>query len=237
MGRPKEITDEQITIVARRLFIERGASVSAVDIARELGVSHTTIFNRFGSKEGLMIASLRPPERVPFVAALDAGPDERAVPDQLVEHAKVMAAYFQEVHAGIGVLGAAGIDPRKVYRGFEGEPPPVQACRALVGWLERARSKGCLADGDLETLAWTILGSLHGWAFTARMCGESTGADAGGRYIERFIKLLWNGIGVTSYNRGQGPPAPADAQASHRSERDGLLEASDSASRDRSAVP
>ena len=198
MGRPKEVTDEQITVVARRYFIKRGAGVSAVDIAREIGVSHTTIFNRFGSKEGLMNAALRPPKRVPWVAALDAGPDERPLPDQLVEHAKVMSAYFQEVHAGIGVLQAAGIDPRKVYRAFEGEPPPVQAYRALVGWLERAKSKGSLADCDVATLAWTILGSLHGWAFTARMCGESTAAAAGERYIERFIKLLWDGIGETT---------------------------------------
>jgi AcrR family transcriptional regulator len=92
MGRPKEVTDERITVVARRYFIKRGAGVSAVDIARELGVSHTTIFNRFGSKEGLMTAALRPPKRVPWVAALDAGPDDRALPDQLVEHAKVMSA-------------------------------------------------------------------------------------------------------------------------------------------------
>jgi AcrR family transcriptional regulator len=169
--------------------------VSAIDIARELGVSHTTIFNRFGSKEGLMLAALGPPTKVPWVAALDAGPDDRPLPEQLVEHAKVMSAYFQELQAGLGVLQAAGIDPKKAYRGLKGESPPVQAFRALVGWLERAKSKGRLADCDVETLASTILGSLHGWAFTARVCGGSTAASAGERYVERFIELLWDGIG------------------------------------------
>src|SRR5579864_4634496 len=52
MGRPREITDEQIVAAARRCFLERGAGVSAGEIAQELGVSHTTLFNRFGSKEG-----------------------------------------------------------------------------------------------------------------------------------------------------------------------------------------
>jgi len=47
MGRPKEVTDEQIVAAARRCFLERGTGVSAVEIARELGVSHTTVFNRF----------------------------------------------------------------------------------------------------------------------------------------------------------------------------------------------
>jgi AcrR family transcriptional regulator len=204
MGRPKEVTDDQIKAVARRCFIKRGASVSAVDIARELGVSHTTIFNRFGSKEGLMIAALGPPTRVPWVAALDAGPDDRPLPDQLVEHAKVMSAYFQELQAGLGVLQAAGIAPAKAYRGLKGESPPVQAYRALVGWLERAKSKGRLADCDIETLASTILGCLHGWAFTAHACGGSTAASAGERYVERFIKLLWDGIGG-AHTEQRGP--------------------------------
>jgi AcrR family transcriptional regulator len=195
MGRPKEVTDEQIAIVAKRCFIKRGAGVSAVDIARELGVSHTTIFNRFGSKEGLMIAALGPPKKVPWVAALDAGPDDRPLRDQLVEHAKVMSAYFQELQTGLGVLQAAGIDPAKAYRKYKGgESPPVQAYRAFVAWLQRAQRKGRLAECDIETLASTILGSLHGWAFTARVCGASTAPAAGESYVERFIELLWNGI-------------------------------------------
>src|SRR5438874_2418920 len=51
MGRPKEVTDEEIVVVARRFFLDRGAGVSVHDIAKELGVTHTTLFNRFGSKE------------------------------------------------------------------------------------------------------------------------------------------------------------------------------------------
>ncbi len=196
MGRPKEVTDEQIVVAARRCFLKRGAGVPAADIARELGVSHTTLFNRFGSKEALMIAALGPPKEVPWVAALEAGPDERPIREQLVEHAKAMSSYFQDLQAGLGVLQAAGIEPGKAYRGrSRGESPPVRAFRALVAWLERAQSKGRLARCDVETLASTILGALHGWAFTARVCGESTAPAAGERYVERFVELLWNGIG------------------------------------------
>lgn len=195
MGRPKEVTDEQILVAARRCFLERGAGVSAADIARELGVSHTTLFNRFGSKEGLMLAALGPPAEVPWVAALDAGPDDRPLRDQLVEHAKVMSAYFHSLQAGLGVLQAAGIDPAKAYRVRKGESAPAQAYRALVGWLQRAQSQGRLAPCDIETLASTILGALHGWALTGRMCGTSTALTAQKRYVERFIELMWDGIG------------------------------------------
>jgi AcrR family transcriptional regulator len=88
MARPKEITDEHILQVARRCLIESGSGVSAVDIAREVGVSHTTLFNRFGSKEGLMIAALGPSPKVPWAAALDSGPDDRPIRDQLIEHCR-----------------------------------------------------------------------------------------------------------------------------------------------------
>src|SRR5207249_9328021 len=103
MGRPKEVTDEQIVVAARRCFLERGAGVSAGEIARKLGVSHTTLFNRFGSKEALMVAALAPPQTVPWVTALDAGPDDRPIREQLVEHAKVMSTYFQNLQAGLAV--------------------------------------------------------------------------------------------------------------------------------------
>ena len=194
MGRPKEVTDEQIVVAARRCFLERGAGVSAAEIARELGVSHTTLFNRFGSKEALMVAALGPPEKVPWVAALDAGPDDRPIRDQLVEHGKVIAAYFEKLQAGFAVLQAVGISPGKIFRSRKGDPPPVQTFRALTAWLRRAQSQGRLAECDVETLAATILGAMHNRAFTARVCGQSPAPVAGERHVERFIDLLWNGI-------------------------------------------
>jgi AcrR family transcriptional regulator len=196
MGRPKEVTDERILAAARRCFLERGAGVSAGDIARELGVSHTTLFNRFGSKEGLMLAALGPPCDIGWVAALEAGPDERPIREQLIEHAKVMAVFFQHLQAGFGVLQAAGIDPGKAYRGCEGQSAPERAYRALVAWLERAQAQQRLAKCDAETLASTILGALQGRAVTTRVCGERAGGVEGERYVERFIELLWNGVGV-----------------------------------------
>lgn len=192
MGRPREVTDEQILVAARRCFLKRGAGVPASEIARELGVSHTTLFNRFGSKEGLMLAALGPPEEIPWVAALDAGPDERPIREQLVGHAKVVSSYFQQLHAGLGVLQAAGIDPSKSYRGrMDG---PVKGYQAFVAWLERAQQRGRLAECDTAALASTILGALYGWALTSRVCGEPTGAMASELYVERFVEILWNGI-------------------------------------------
>ncbi len=194
MGRRNEVTDQQIIVVARRCFLERGTSVSAADIAREVGVSHTTLFNRFGSKEGLLIAALGAPSQIEWVISLEAGPDERPIREQLVAHTKAMTAFFQDLQTGFGILQAAGIDPSKAHRAREGGSAPERAYRSLVSWLTTAQDQGRLAKCDAEALASTILGALQGWVFTTRMCGESA-ASGSANYVERFIELLWNGIG------------------------------------------
>lgn len=193
MGRPREVSDDKILRAARRCFLERGAGVSAADIAGELGVSHTTLFNRFGSKEGLMLAALGPPKEIEWVLALEAGPDARPLRDQLVEHVKAMASYFRDLQAGFGVLQAAGIDPKKAYRECKTESAPEHAYRALVSFLKHAQREKRLAKCDVETLATTLLAALHGWTSTTRVCGNAPGA--GDAWVERFVDLLWEGIG------------------------------------------
>ncbi len=209
MGRPKQVTDEQIVAAARRCFLERGAGVSAAEIARELGVSHTTLFNRFGSKEALMIAALGPPERLPWAALLEAGPDARPIRDQLVEAGRAMAAYFQDLSPGLAVLRAAGVTHAQVFEG-RAEPSPVQAYRALAGWLGRARAAGRVGNVDLEVLTETILGAMLSRTSMVQLCDRRPGRAGSDRFVERFFDLLWQGI---------APPAAGHASSGGRTWR------------------
>ncbi len=200
MGRPKAVSDEQIITAARRCFLERGAAVPASEIALDLGVSHTTLFNRFGSKEGLLVAALEPPRDVPWVEALEAGPDARPVRDQLVEHARVISAFYEEMETGLSLLRAAGVQHGKggCTAGPNGEQSAAErGYNALVQWLDRAQRQESLAICDSRTLASAILGALHGWTLTATACGQGGqgGHDDGDHYVERLVDLLWHGIG------------------------------------------
>lgn len=179
--------------MARRCFLAQGANVSAATIARELGVTHTTVLSRFRSKEALMIAALGPPERVPWTKALESGPDDRPLRDQLVELGRDLSAYFEQLVAGLAVLHAAGIKPERIRRGRK-EPPPVQAFNALSAWLQRARDAGRIGPCDVEVLTATILGSMHSWAMTARVCGRDMRPGGAADFVERFVGLLWAGI-------------------------------------------
>jgi AcrR family transcriptional regulator len=180
--------------VARACFLKHGASVSAADIARELGVSHTTLFNRFGSKDALMMAALGPPTCASWAARMAEGPDPaRPVRAQLVAHAKALATYFRELQQGLGVLEAAGLEVKKACA-QRGESAPEHAYRALVGWISAAQAQGRLRPCDPRLVASSILSALQGWAMTQRVCGVA--ADVPSEFVESFIALLWEGVGV-----------------------------------------
>lgn len=191
MGRPRALTDQQILAAARRYFLDQGAAASTTELAAELGVSHTTVLNRFGSKEGLLLAALGPPAEVPWLAALAAGPTEGPIRAQLVEHGRAISAYFEELQAGFSVLRSAGL---RVEQDSRRKGGPEDAYRAFVVWIRRAQGEGRLAPCDPEALASTLLGAMHGRALTARVCGHE--AEPGGRdHVAQLIDLLWEGIG------------------------------------------
>ena len=195
IGRPRSVSDEEILAAARRVFLEHGAAVPAAVIGQALGVSHTTLFNRFGSKEAMMIAALGPPRVLPWAAHLAAGPDDRPVRAQLVEMGAIMSDYFVDLAAGLAVLRGAGIGPARIRRSRgRGEPTPIQAFRALSQWLRRARAREMIGDVDIATLTSTIISALHHRAFAGQMGGVSGPGGSTRAWLIRFVDLLWGGI-------------------------------------------
>ena len=69
--------------------------VLAVEIARELGVSHTTLFNRFGSKEALDDRSTRAAGEGAMGSGAGGGSYDRPIRKQLVEHGTVIWPIFK----------------------------------------------------------------------------------------------------------------------------------------------
>ncbi|MEO1696480.1 MAG: TetR/AcrR family transcriptional regulator [Planctomycetota bacterium] len=195
VGRPRETTDAEIIHATRQCLLERGVGVSAAEIAAVLGVSHTTLFHRFGSKEALLIAALGPSEDVEWISAVNEGPDERPIQAQLVEHARSIASYFREMQQRLGLLQAAGIDPARVCGSTNAQSSsPERAFQAFVAWLQRAQDDGRIADCNAETVASTVLGSLHGHAFLTQTLGLNRALPPGEDHVEQLVNVLWSGI-------------------------------------------
>jgi AcrR family transcriptional regulator len=190
MGRPRQVTDEQIVEATRRIVLARGVQVSVNAIAADLDVSHTALFARFGTKEALLLAAFAPPPALPFLPHLRRGPDERDVREQLREIAALFVAYFERIGQGWAVLQAAGIGLDKVFVG-RARPSPLAAYDVMRSWFARANERGLLAC-ETDALAWTFLGALHQRVFQGSLPGSAAGRAAA-RDVAALVELLWHG--------------------------------------------
>ena len=60
MGRRRQVSDREISVAAREVFLDRGPKAPVAMVAKKLGVSTATLFQRTGSKQQLMLMAFQP---------------------------------------------------------------------------------------------------------------------------------------------------------------------------------
>jgi len=176
MSRPRQVSDEQILSVAREVFLEHGAAVSTTVIAGQLGISQPALFKRFGTKQRLLLAALRPSFPPPWVGIVNQGPDARPMREQLLELATAMTSFFERVVPGISVLVGCGMSPRELFADLP-HPPPVLAHQALTRWFGQAMEAGQLRSTDPASVAMSFIGSLHARVFIGQFAQRQLVSD------------------------------------------------------------
>lgn len=160
MARPKSITDLQLLNSARESFLRNGHSISIQDIAKEIGISHAAIFQRYGSKRELLIESLKPRVKFAWAQQLLDGP--RSVEDIRLHMSLLcdqMNHYFREVAPCMRVLHSAGVLPFEVFEG--GNLPTLDVMNYLVAWIEKGKERKLIRDHiDCKSAASVIVGAL-----------------------------------------------------------------------------
>lgn len=160
--RPRSVTDEQILDATRRMIRTYGPAVSTDVIGQQLGVSGQAILKRFGSRDRLLLAALRPPAAPPLFAVLAAGPDDRPFRDQLGEFATAAAAFFAQLSQDYVALRWSSVSISDILAPHGDAPPaPVHGIQTLAGWLRRCADRGLIRDVDSEAIALGLLGSLQ----------------------------------------------------------------------------
>lgn len=190
--RPRQFTDSELLETARRCFLEHGPSVSTTTIADELGVSQAALFKRFKTKQALMVEALAPGDRPPWIDEVEAGPDERSVPEQLRHVVERIDAFLAQMLPCIAVMRAAGLDPAEMIRGRE-LPPPVLAHRTLSGWFHRLHEQGRAHIPHPQSTAMAFLGALH----ARHMLGHVLGPHAPQiepEFLQNLVDVFWAGI-------------------------------------------
>jgi AcrR family transcriptional regulator len=201
MSRPRETTDEQILCEARACFLEHGPGVSTSVIAGRLGISHAVLFQRFGSKEGLMRAALLPTTEPAWITRAKAGPDAREGRAQLVELAEEIYAFFETIVPCVAVMRAAGV-PLEAKR--PEELPPVRARRELAAWFDRAAKRGLIRASKPELAADLLLGALHFRPFHQHVSQKDFSRTNNREYLEFAIGAVWRALAP---EEGPGDPS------------------------------
>lgn len=193
MARPRKVSDEQILESARRCFLEHGPSVSTTVIAERLGVSQAALFKRFKTKEDLLIASLMPTQREPWMQRLVDGPEPGDISRQLVEIGTEQMLFFQRLIPALTMLRASDIDHKAVFAKFE-IPPPLRGYMILKEWLKRAKAQGRIRAESPENLAYMILGALQVRPFYSHLTGELMEKKDVEAYVCDVVATLWKSI-------------------------------------------
>ncbi len=191
MARTKTVSDTEVLQEARRCFLAHGPGVSTEVIAEALEISQPAIFKRFGTKKALMLAALLPPAVPDWVHALEDGPDDRPIVEQLREVIRQAAAFFAEVVPAMMVIRSSGISHEELLASFK---TPVVAKRTLIGWLLRSAERGLIRPVDSEAAAMMMLGALQFRAFMVQITGSAPSRSSDEEYVDHLVDLLVHGL-------------------------------------------
>jgi len=195
MPRPQTISDEEILDTARAVFLELGAQTSTAVVAKRLGISQAVLFQRFGTKEQLLIEALKPREEPAFIGHLRQGPDDRPLPEQLLALAREFSSFLRELTPCVAVMRSAGIDFAQVWKGKPEEAPPLRTQRLMADWLRKSQDAGQLSEEvDPESAATVFLGSLQIRPFIAHVVGSELPVPEHDPYLEQLVSILWQGM-------------------------------------------
>jgi AcrR family transcriptional regulator len=143
MGRRRQVSDRQISAAAREVFLDQGPKAPVAMVAKKLGVSTATLFQRTGSKQQLMLMALQPEGTV--ITELERGVQPGvAVREQLSQVLIELNEYLGTIIGGSVTLRAAGIEAELP------EPTPQRLRLMLAQWLAQATSADVLI-GTLES--------------------------------------------------------------------------------------
>lgn len=196
MARPRTVSDEQIIEATRRLIRAGGPQVPVEAIAAEVGVSGQAVLKRFGSRNRLIIEAFRPPPMQDLLTAMQNGPDERPLSDQLTNLAGDMDGLFATQAQDFAILRWTPAEIKESLVPPGTDPPPVTAIRFVTAWLERSAEQGLVrTDIDLESAALAFLGALQVRAILHFVVGRSPAQADDETYIASVVDLFSRAIG------------------------------------------
>jgi AcrR family transcriptional regulator len=183
MGRRRQVSDREISAAAREVFLDQGPKAPVAMVAKKLGVSTATLFQRTGSKQQLMLMALQPEGTV--ITELERGVQPGVpVREQLSQVLIELNEYLGTIIGGSITLRAAGIEVELP------EPTPQRLRLLLTQWLAQATSAGLLAVNDPRTTTEVLIGTLESRHIHAYMLQEPLFSQQHREFIQAMLDVV-----------------------------------------------
>ena len=188
VGRQKTISDEEVLRIARDLFREQGHTATTREIAEAAGISEAVLYQRFGSKNELFFAAMRPqrPDIEPLL-----GPEEPPEDALTYLHAVVvrLGKHFAEViPLALRVMMHPSFDPASLTRAQPGGPAILR--EGLAGRLRALARRGELTMPNPAVTARLLISLAHDWALGLAHGGSGRSI----RELKAMVDVVWVGL-------------------------------------------
>ncbi len=198
MARPPKITNEEILIAARQVFLEQGSNASTLLIAEKAGISEASIFKRFATKQALFLAAMGITEIREWVDVLTSGIPTADIKSELMEICGQMLEFYQEVMPRVFMMMTQGNSPHPLVV----PSPPVRDTQLLARYLDRAIAQGYLRSCDTITLAHMLVGTMTHYVVTQNIATKwpvdlpspEIKSIEPTIFIHNLIEMIWDGI-------------------------------------------
>jgi AcrR family transcriptional regulator len=191
MGRQKTISDEEVIAVARKLFRDRGYTVSTREIAQEADISEAVLYQRFGSKDDLFYAAMSPP--TPDIEKLLGSKDmPKDVKEYLLGVVQRIGAYFGEI---MPLILRLMTHPSFDLSTFTKSHSPTASSQLETSLKERllSFSKLQLLAGGSEAMTAKLLVSLaHDWGLRGILSHQQSAHRD--RELKELFEIIWKGL-------------------------------------------
>jgi AcrR family transcriptional regulator len=188
MTRPKTISDDELLAVARKVFRAKGNGAAVRDIALAANISEGVLYQRFGTKDAMFFAAMRPspPDLGTILGPERPTEEARAYVNQVVAR---MTRYFSEIlPLALRLMMHPAFTPKTLGE-LQHIPSQLHAGLARrLGWLVEQKR---IRKSATEPVAQLLVSLAHDWAL-GRVMGR--GGPATNAQLEAMVDVLWKGI-------------------------------------------
>ncbi|MGQ0507266.1 MAG: TetR/AcrR family transcriptional regulator [Myxococcaceae bacterium] len=188
MARPRQITDEQILASMREAVLAHGPAVSLDVVAGELNVSGPALLKRFGSRQALMLAALKPSPNPEWIAHVLKGPTDAPLEEQLLDIFTRLMDFMSANVPCLVALRESGIPMGEVFPKAEGGPE--RGIKVMQRWLRQAKKQGLVTADEVDTAAFAVIGALQTRAFFTHLTQKNSPGSAQRQYVAELARLF-----------------------------------------------